>query len=70
MEIHAVIFLNFRHALSRHECIDDLKSTYGDEVPSKEFSYRQRPLQEEFRESRPKSDIVPETSLPLCDQSL
>ena len=30
----AIIFHNFRRGLSRQECIDELKSLYGDEAPS------------------------------------
>ena len=30
----AIIFYNFRRGLSRQECIDELKSLFGDKAPS------------------------------------
>ncbi|XP_037959311.1 uncharacterized protein LOC119688717 [Teleopsis dalmanni] len=63
-----IIFHNFRRGLSRQECIDELKSLYGDEAPSysivknwfNEFNHGRRSLNDEFRESRPKAAVVPE----------
>lgn len=64
----AIIFHNFRRGLSRQECIDELKSLYGDEAPSystvknwfNEFNRGRRSLNDEFRGGRPKSAVVPE----------
>ncbi|XP_037941999.1 uncharacterized protein LOC119674914, partial [Teleopsis dalmanni] len=64
----AIIFHNFRRGLSRQECIDELKSLYGDEPPSystvkncfNEFNRGRRLLNDEFRERRPKTAVVPE----------
>ena len=64
----AIIFHNFRRGLSRQECIDELKSLYGDEAPSystvknwyNEFNRGRRSLKDEFREGRPKTAVVPE----------
>ena len=66
----AIIFHNFRGGLSRQECIDELKSLYGDEAPSystvknwfNEFNRGRRSLNDEFREGRPKQVVVPENS--------
>ena len=33
-QFRAIIFHNFRSGLSRQECIDELKSLFGDEAPS------------------------------------
>lgn len=65
----AMIFYNFRRGLSRQECLNELVSTFGDEAPSKttvnrwyqEFSLGRRSLQDEFREGRPISIVLPET---------
>ena len=64
----AIIFHNFRRGLSRQECIDELKSLYGDEAPSystvknwfNEFNRGRRSLKDEDREGRPKTAVVPE----------
>ena len=64
----AIIFHNFRRGLSRQECIDELKSLYGDEAPSystvknwfNEFNRGRRSLEDEGREGRPKTVVVPE----------
>lgn len=64
----AIIFHNFRRGLSRKECIDELNSLYGDEAPSystvknwyNEFNRGRSSLQDEFREGRPKSVVVPQ----------
>ena len=61
----AIIFHNFRRGLSRQECIDELKSLYGDEAPSystvknwfNEFNRGRRSLEDE---GRPKTVVVPE----------
>ncbi|XP_037958961.1 uncharacterized protein LOC119688351 [Teleopsis dalmanni] len=65
---HAIIFHNFRRGLSRQECNDELKSLYGDEAPSysivkkwfNEFNRGRRSFNDEYREGRPKTAVVPE----------
>ena len=65
----AIIFYNFRRGLTQQQCIDELNSIFGDEAPSKasvyrwygEFNRSRSSLQDEFREVRPKSIVVPET---------
>lgn len=64
----AIIFHNFRRGLSRQECFDELNSLYGEQAPSlstiknwyNEFNRGRRSLQDEFREGRPKSVVLPE----------
>ncbi|XP_037931157.1 uncharacterized protein LOC119687373 [Teleopsis dalmanni] len=64
----ATIFHNFRCRLSRQECIDELKSLYGDEAPPystvknwfNEFNRGRRSLNDEFCEVRPETDVEPE----------
>jgi histone-lysine N-methyltransferase SETMAR len=64
----AMIFYDFRRGLSRHECMDQLNSTFGDEAPSfatvkrwyNEFHRGRHSLSDESREGRPKSVVVPE----------
>ncbi|XP_055316153.1 histone-lysine N-methyltransferase SETMAR-like [Sitodiplosis mosellana] len=64
----AIIFHNFRRGLSRQECIDELISLYGEQAPSfstvknwyNEFNRGRHSLQDEHREGRPKSAVVPE----------
>ena len=64
-----IIFYNFRHGLTQQQCIDELNSILGDEAPSRTSVYRwygefkrgRSSLQDEFREGRPKSVVVPET---------
>ena len=63
----AIIFYNFRCGVAQQECIDELYSIFGDEVPSRtcvyrrftEFNRGRSSLNDEFREGRPKSVIVP-----------
>ena len=63
----AIIFDNFRSGLTQQEYIDELNSIFGDEAPSRTSVYRwycefirgRRSLQDEFREGRRKSYIVP-----------
>ena len=65
----AIIFYNFRRRLTQQQCIDELISIFGDEAPSRTCIYRwhgefkrgRNSLQDEFREGRPKSVVVPET---------
>ena len=63
----AIIFCNFRRGLTQQQCIDDLNQIFGDEAPSStsvwygEFNHGRSSLQDEFREGRPKSVVVPET---------
>ena len=55
--------------LTQQQCIDELNSIFGDEASSKTSVYRwygefdrgSRSFQDEFREGRPKSVVVPET---------
>ncbi|XP_037929589.1 uncharacterized protein LOC119664219, partial [Teleopsis dalmanni] len=64
----AIIFHKFRRELSLQECIDEFKSFFGDEAPShntvknwfNEFNRGRRSLNDEFREARPKTSVVPE----------
>ena len=65
----AIIFYNFRCGLTQQQCIDELYSIFGDEALSRtsvyrwygEFNWGCILLQDEFREGRPKSVVVPET---------
>ena len=65
----AISFYNFRRELIQQQCIDELNSIFGDETPLRisvyrwyaEFNRCRSSLQDEFRESRPKSVPVPET---------
>ncbi|XP_044313067.1 histone-lysine N-methyltransferase SETMAR-like [Drosophila rhopaloa] len=64
----AIIFHGFRRELTRQECIDELTSLYGDGAPSystvknwyNEFNRGRRSLEDEGREGRPKTVVVPE----------
>ena len=64
----ATIFYIFRRGLTQQQCIDELNSIFGDEAFSRtsvyrwygEFNRGRSSLQNEFREGRPKSVIVPE----------
>ena len=63
----AIIFYNFRRGLTQKQCIDELNSIFGNEVPSRtsvyrwygEFNRGGSSLQDEFREVQPKSIVVP-----------
>ena len=63
------VFTNFRRGLTQLQCIDELNKILGFEVPSRtsvyrwyfEFNRGRSSLQDEFRESCPKSVVVPET---------
>ena len=65
----AIIFYNFRRGLTQQQCIDELNSIFGNEAPSRisvyrwygEFNQGRNSLQDELRESCPKSVVVPET---------
>ena len=66
----AIIFYNFRCGLTQQQqCIDELNLIFGNEAPSRtsfyrwygEFNRGRSSLQDEFREGRPKSFVVPET---------
>ena len=61
----AIIFYNFRRGLTQQQCIDEFNSIFGDEASSRISVYRwygdRSSLQDEFREGRPKSVVVPET---------
>ena len=65
----AIIFYKFRRGLTQQQCIDELTSILGDEALSRtsiyrwygEFNRGRSSLQDEFREGRPKSVVVPET---------
>ena len=60
-------FYNFRRGLNQQQCIDELNSIFGDEAPSRtsvyrwftEFNRGRSSLNDEFREGRPKSVVVP-----------
>lgn len=64
----AMIFYDFRVGLSQQQCIDRLKTAFGDEAPSKtrvyewykEFKHGRSSLKDEPREGRPKTAVVPE----------
>ena len=68
-QFRAIIFYNFRHGLTQQQCIDELNYIFGDEATSRtsvyrgyfEFNQGRSSLQDEFREGRPKSVVVPET---------
>ena len=70
----AIIFYNFRRGLTQQQCIDELKSVFDDKAPSKtrvyrwygEFNRGRSSLQDEFREGRRKSVVVPETIDAVC----
>ena len=65
----AIIFYNFQRQLTQQPCIDELNSIVGNEAPTRtsvyrwygEFNRGRSSLQDEFREGRPKSVVVPET---------
>ena len=65
----AIIFYNFWRGLTQQQCIDELNSVFGDKAPWRTSVYRWcgefnrlcSSLQDEFRESRPKSVVVSET---------
>ena len=65
----AIIFNDFRRGLAQQQCIDELNSIFGDEPPLRTSVYRwygefnrcHSSLQDEFREGRPNSVVVPET---------
>ena len=62
----AIIFYNFRRGLTQQQCIEELKSIFGDEAPSRTSAYRwygefnrgRSLLQDGFREGRLKSVVV------------
>ena len=61
-------FLQLRRGLSRQECIDELKSLFGDKAPSyrtvknwfNEFNRGRSSLKHKFREGPPKTAVAPE----------
>ena len=61
-------FYNFRRGLSRQECIDELKSLFGDKAPSHSteknwinaFNCGRRSVKDEAREGCPKTAVVSE----------
>ena len=67
----AINFYNFRRGLTQQQCVKELISIFGDEAPTRtnvyrwygEFNRGRNSLQDEFREVRPKSVVVP---LMLC----
>ena len=62
------IFYNFRRGLSGQECIDELKSLFGDKAPCystvknrfNEFNCGRSSLKDEFRKDAPKAAVVSE----------
>ena len=62
----AIIFYNLRGGLTQQQCIDELNSIFGYEVPSRTRVYRWygefnrvcSSLQDEYREGRLKSVVV------------
>ena len=64
----SIIFCNFRRGPSRQECIDELKSLFGDKAPSystmrnwfNEFNSGRGSLNDEFRKGPPTTALVPE----------
>ena len=54
-QFHAIIFYNFRRILTQQQCI------HQGPVLIIQFNHGRSSLQDEFRESRPKSVVVPET---------
>ena len=66
----AIIFYNFRRGLIQQQCIEEHNSIFNDEAPSRtsiyrwyfEFNRSRSSLQGEFREGRPKSVVVLETT--------
>ena len=65
----AIIFYNFQRGLTQQQCIDKLNSIFSDEAASRTSAFRwygelnrgRSSRQDEFRECRPKSFVVPET---------
>ena len=58
-----IIFYNFRRGLTQQQCIDELNSIFGNKVPSRisvSRWYGRSSLQDDFREGRPKSVVIPE----------
>ena len=63
-----MIFHNFRRGLSRQQCIDELKSLFGNKAPFystvrnwfNEFNRGLRSLKDKVREGPPKTAVVPE----------
>ena len=67
-------FYNFRRGLSLQECIDKLKSLFGDKAPFHstvknwftEFNCGRRSLKDEVREGPPKTAVVSENIDAMC----
>ena len=58
--------MELNRRLAQQQCIDELKSIFGDESPRASVyrwygEFNRGSLQDEFREGRPKSVVVPET---------
>ena len=73
----AIIFYNFRCGLTQQQRNNELNSIFGDETPSRTSVYRWygefnrgRSTLQEFREGRPKSVVVPETTDAVRQQIL
>ena len=71
-----IIFYIFQSGFTQQQCINELNSIFDDEAPSRSSVYRwygefnrgRNSLQDEFREGRPKSVVVPESQLILVDR--
>ena len=70
MNIFVGLFFTTFDALTQQQCIDEFNSIFGDEASSRtsvyrwygEFNRDRSSLQDEFREDRPQSVVVPETT--------
>ena len=70
----AIIFYNFRRRLTQQQCIEEFNTIFGNKAPSRtsvyrwygEFNRGRSPLQDEFREGRPKSVVTAKTIDAVC----
>lgn len=67
--LRAMIFYDFSRGLTQQQSVDQLALTFGEQAPSRatvfrwylEFDRGRTSLQDEFREGRPKSAVLPQT---------